>query len=35
MKDESLSDHQTWLEGKLEDKFFGGKFATKLLEDLY
>ncbi|KAH8754241.1 C2 domain-containing protein [Hyaloscypha finlandica] len=23
MKDESLSDHQTWLEGQLEDKFFG------------
>lgn len=29
IKDESLSDHQTWLEGHLEDKFFGGKFATK------
>ena len=21
---ESLADHQTWVEGKLEDKFFGG-----------
>lgn len=25
-EDEStLLDHQTWLEGKLEDKFFGGR----------
>jgi hypothetical protein len=30
---ESLADHQTWLEGKLEDKFYGGKFASKLLDD--
>jgi hypothetical protein len=22
---ESLADHQTWVEGKLNDKFFGGK----------
>ncbi len=22
---ESLADHQTWVEGKLDDKFFGGK----------
>lgn len=21
----SLADHQTWVEGKLDDKFFGGK----------
>jgi hypothetical protein len=27
---ESLADHQTWLEGKLEDKFYGGKsFANE------
>jgi len=24
---ESFADHQTWVEGKLEDKFFGGKFG--------
>lgn len=23
----SMLDHQTWVEGKLEDKFFGGKFS--------
>lgn len=23
---ESLADHQTWVEGKLADKFFGGRF---------
>ena len=23
----TLADHQTWIEGKLEDKFFGGKFS--------
>lgn len=22
----SMLDHQTWVEGKLEDKFFGGEF---------
>lgn len=22
----TLLDHETWLEGKLEDKFFGGKY---------
>jgi hypothetical protein len=22
----SYADHQTWVEGKLDDKFFGGKF---------
>jgi hypothetical protein len=26
---ESLADHETWLEGKLEDKFYGGKAAAK------
>jgi hypothetical protein len=26
---ESLMDHQTWLEGRLEDKFYGGKFSRK------
>ena len=25
MEGESLADHQTWVEGKLDDKFFGGK----------
>jgi len=25
MEGESLADHQTWVEGKLEDKFFGGE----------
>lgn len=29
MEGESLGDHQTWVEGKLEDKFFGGKFPNK------
>lgn len=24
MEGESLMDHQTWIEGKLDDKFFGG-----------
>lgn len=28
MEGESLADHQTWLEGKLEDKFFGGEAYT-------
>lgn len=23
---ETLADHQTWVEGKLDDKFFGGKY---------
>jgi hypothetical protein len=32
---ESLADHQTWLEGKLEDKFYGGEFAVKLSKDQY
>ena len=26
--DESFADHETWLEGKLEDKFFGGNFSA-------
>ena len=26
MDGESLADHQTWVEGKLDDKFFGGRF---------
>lgn len=25
---ESLLDHQTWVEGKLEDKFYGGIFIS-------
>lgn len=25
MEGESLLDHQTWLEGKVPDKFYGGK----------
>jgi hypothetical protein len=25
---ESLAEHQTWLEGKLEDKFYGGRLAS-------
>lgn len=24
---ESLLDHQTWIEGKLEDKFYGGEWT--------
>ena len=30
---ESLADHQTWVEGKLEDKFFGGEVAARLSEE--
>jgi hypothetical protein len=30
---ESLGDHQTWVEGKLDDKFFGGKFLIALRSD--
>ena len=26
----SLADHQTWVEGKLDDKFFGGKLCHLL-----
>lgn len=26
---ETIFDHQTWIEGKLEDKFFGGQFYAK------
>ena len=26
---ESFADHQTWIEGKLDDKFFGGKFINR------
>jgi hypothetical protein len=25
---ESMLDHQTWVEGKLEDKFYGGKSSS-------
>lgn len=25
---ESFADHQTWLEGRLEDKFYGGRSGT-------
>lgn len=28
MEGESLLDHQTWLEGKVPDKFYGGKSNT-------
>lgn len=28
MEGESLLDHQTWVEGKLEDKFFGGQYKS-------
>jgi Ca2+-dependent lipid-binding protein len=28
----SMLDHQTWVEGKLEDKFFGGKFFPENVE---
>ena len=28
MGGESLLDHATWVEGKLPDKFFGGKFCV-------
>lgn len=27
----SLLDHETWLEGKIEDKFFGGKYNSSSL----
>lgn len=27
MEGESLLDHQTWLEGKVPDKFYGGKLT--------
>lgn len=27
MEGESLLDHQTWLEGKIPDKFYGGKLS--------
>jgi hypothetical protein len=27
VEDDSPADHQTWIEGKLDDKFFGGTFA--------
>ena len=23
---ESFADHQTWIEGKLDDRFYGGRF---------
>lgn len=26
IQEESLADHQTWVEGKLDDKFFGGEW---------
>ncbi len=26
----SLLDHETWLEGKIDDKFFGGKLCLAL-----
>lgn len=29
-EDVGYSDHQTWVEGKLDEKFFGGKFGTQL-----
>jgi Ca2+-dependent lipid-binding protein len=28
---ESLADHQTWIEGKLDDKFYGGMFILPVL----
>ena len=31
---ESLGDHQTWVEGKLDDKFFGGRVVMPLWDDL-
>ena len=30
VQSESLADHQTWVEGKLDDKFFGGRFPIPL-----
>lgn len=30
MEGESLLDHQTWLEGKIPDKFYGGKLRKRL-----
>jgi hypothetical protein len=29
---ESVLDHQTWVEGKLEDKFYGGKFFNTAID---
>lgn len=30
MEGESLLDHQTWMEGKIEDKFYGGNLVSYL-----
>lgn len=30
IEEESLADHQTWVEGKLDDKFFGGESNPSL-----
>jgi len=27
-EEENIADHQTWVEGKLDDKFFGGEFLA-------
>lgn len=31
MEGESLLDHQTWLEGKIPDKYYGGTCPSRLL----
>lgn len=33
--EESPLDHQTWVESKLDDKFFGGKYAMRDFDILY
>ena len=35
MEGESLADHQTWVEGKLDDKFFGGRVSGSPQVDVY
>ena len=35
IQEESLADHQTWVEGKLEDKFFGGQLALEIPSKKY
>lgn len=30
---ESIADHQTWIEGKLDDRFYGGKLSITPLPE--
>jgi hypothetical protein len=34
MEGESLLDHQTWMEGKIEDKFYGGRLIPSVLVEI-